>query len=275
MIKLITCDMDGTLVCKDGQLPSDFASLLNAMGERNVFFAVASGRPYRALYDILGPYGDDIIYISENGAYTRYKDEILLERTLDLDIIHHFASYFNSYEHGFLAACGLKSYYINWNNPEFLDSLSAFKIRYSIVEDLVKIEDKIFQLTVFFPNGINTVTNLPLYREFGDRYEFAITHTHWIDIYPKDINKGIGLEAVYKKLNIKPEETCVFGDFYNDIPMFLNAHHSYCMESAPNDVKIHAEHIIHGEGGHTVTRAIREIILNQRGLNVINSQLRV
>ena len=263
MIKLIACDMDGTLVCGDGQLPSDFSVLLKAMRESGIMFAVASGRPYKALYDIMSPYGSDIIYVSENGAYTKYKDKILLERTLDRGIIDRFASYFNCPEHGFLASCGLKSYYISHNTPEFLDSLSSFKIKYSFTDDLSKVDDKIFQLTVFFPGGVHTVKDIPLFHEFGNEYEFAITHTHWIDIYPKDINKGVGLDAVYRSLGIKPEEACVFGDFYNDIPMFLRAAHSYCMESAPADVKAYAKHIIRGEGGYPVTGTIREIMLAQ------------
>lgn len=263
MIKLIACDMDGTLVCNDGQLPSDFAVLLKTMREKGIMFAVASGRPYKALYDIMSPYSSDIIYISENGAYTKYKDRILLERTLDSDIIDKFASYFNSCEHGFLASCGLESYYTTYKIPEFLDSLSSFKIKYTVVDDHSKVADKIFQLTIFFPYGAKPVTDIPLYRQFGDQYEFTITHDYWMDVYPKGINKGIGLEAVYRFLNIKPEETCAFGDFYNDIPMFLKAAHSYCMESAPEDVRAHAKHIVRGESGYPVTRTIREIMLDQ------------
>jgi Cof subfamily protein (haloacid dehalogenase superfamily) len=260
MIKLIVCDMDGTLVCKDGQLPSDFALVLDAMREKGVLFAVASGRPYIALYDILNPYGEDIIYISENGAYTRYKNEIILKRTFDVDNIHYFASYFNCLEHGFLAACGLKCYYINRDNNELLDSLSSFKIRYNIVDDFTNINDDIFQLTVFFPDGVSTVADIPLYHMFKDKYEFAITHSHWIDIYLKEINKGVGLEAVYGYFNIKPEETSVFGDFYNDIPMFLKAQHSYCLACAPDDVRAYAKHLIDSECGKSVTKAIKEII---------------
>lgn len=271
MIKLIACDMDGTLVCRDGRLPSDFASLLESMYADGVLFAVASGRPYRALYDIMSPLGDNIIYISENGAYTRYKNEILLKRTFDRKIIHRFASYFNCMEHGFLAACGLKSYYINSHTPELLESLDLFRIRYEAVDDLSEVDDDIFQLTVFFPGGINTVEGIPLYHEFGDRYEFAITHTHWIDIYPKDVNKGVGLEAVYRKLAVTPEETCVFGDFFNDIPMFVKAQHSYCMESAPEAVKARAKHIVKGESGYAVTRTIKERLWPQRNLNRENS----
>lgn len=260
MIKLIVCDMDGTLVCKDGTLPSDFAMMLKAMRKNGILFAVASGRPYVSLCNIMDTFGDNIIYISENGAYTRYRKDILYKTTFDTGIIKHFASWFNCREHGFLAACGLKCYYIVNDISEFLDSLSSFHINYTLTDDLTCIDDEIFQLTVFFPNGVETVRDIPLYREFGDNYEFAITHTHWIDIYPKGVNKGTGLEAVYRRFGIKADETVVFGDFYNDIPMFLNAGCSYCLDTAPYEVKAHASRILYGECGYSVTEEINKII---------------
>lgn len=264
MIKLIVCDMDGTLVCKDGQLPSDFALMLDAMRENGILFAVASGRPYIALHDIMSTLGENIIYISENGAYTRYRHNILYKRTFDTGVIHRFASWFNCREHGFLAACGLKCYYIANDISEFLNSLSSFRISYALTDDFTDIDDEIFQLTVFFPMGVKTVRDIPLYREFGDSYEFAITHTHWIDIYPKDVNKGVGLEAIYRSFGIKSDETVVFGDFYNDIPMFLKAGYSYCLDTAPCEVKAHASHIIYGECGYAVTEAIKNILPGNR-----------
>jgi Cof subfamily protein (haloacid dehalogenase superfamily) len=264
MIKLIVCDMDGTLVCKDGQLPSNFASTLYAMREHGILFAVASGRPYVALHDIMSAFGENIIYISENGAYTRYRQNVIYKRIFDTSVINRFASWFNCTEHGILAACGLKCYYIANDISEFLDSLSSFKVNYILTDDFTDIDDEIFQLTVFFPMGVTTVKDIPLYREFGDSYEFAITHTHWVDIYPKDVNKGVGLEAVYRSFGIKSDETVVFGDFYNDIPMFLKAGHSYCLDTAPYEVKAHAGRIIYGECGYSVTEEINNILPGSR-----------
>lgn len=260
MTRLIVCDMDGTLVCMDGRLPADFKCTYGEMRKKGIFFAVASGRPYAALYEILSPYGEDIIYISENGAYTRYKDAVLYKRTFNTGVIHRFASWFNDRERGFLAACGLKCYYIIDDVSYFLNSLSAFRINYSLTESFDGLDDEIFQLTVFFPDGVKNVSEIPLYKELGGSFEFVATHTHWMDIYPKDVNKGVGLEAVYRSFGIKPQETVAFGDFYNDIPMFLKSGCSYCPETAPDEVKTHADHTICGESGYAVTRAIMRII---------------
>jgi len=258
MIKLIVCDMDGTLASLNSQLPPDFALTLEKMSEKNVRFAVASGRPYKALYDIFSPYGDNIIYISENGAYCRYKDEILYKETFDKKQIKQFEKYFNDREQGIIASCGYKCYYIKNTDIDFKDN--EFNIGYEIVDDFESIEDDIFQLTVFFENGIDSITDLPVFQELGHQYEIVKTHSYWIDIYQKHINKGVGIEKLYEKFNIMPNETATFGDFFNDIPMFKKVSHSYCMQSAPNDVKKHAKHIVYGMPGDSVTRVIRDII---------------
>ena len=44
MIKLIACDMDGTLLDSGKRLPADLFPTLDALRARGVSFAVASGR---------------------------------------------------------------------------------------------------------------------------------------------------------------------------------------------------------------------------------------
>lgn len=260
MIKLIISDMDGTLVTLESQLPSDFGLTLKKMKEKNILFAVASGRPYKALQDIFSQYDENIIYISENGAYCRYLDEILFQETFDKKQIKQFEKYFTGIDSGIIACCGYKCYYVNNTAVQFSNVLKDFRIDYEIVDDFENIKDEIFQLTVFFENGIDSITNLPVFNEMGHKYEIVKTHSCWIDIYKKHINKGVGIEKVYRRFNISPDETAAFGDFYNDIPMFKNVSNSYCMQSAPDDVKIYARHIVHGKPGDSVTQIIRDII---------------
>ena len=49
-------------------------------------------------------------------------------------------------------------------------------------------------------------------------------------------NKGVALQHIQKVLNIKPEETMVFGDMFNDLEMIQGAHHSYAMKNAHPEI---------------------------------------
>ena len=63
MIRLIATDMDGTLLDSKKQLPPDFDVVMRKLYERDILFAVASGRSYATLKKQFEDYLDDIVFI--------------------------------------------------------------------------------------------------------------------------------------------------------------------------------------------------------------------
>lgn len=55
MIKLVACDMDGTLLDSQKRLPADFPQVMTALKERGVCFAVASADNTLHFVGILKP----------------------------------------------------------------------------------------------------------------------------------------------------------------------------------------------------------------------------
>ena len=74
----------------------------------------------------------------------------------------------------------------------------------------------------------------------------------------KGVNKGLAISEIQKLLNIKQEETMVFGDYLNDLEMMQNAYHSYAMENAHSDLKKVARFIAKSNDDNGVVRAIKE-----------------
>jgi len=62
-------------------------------------------------------------------------------------------------------------------------------------------------------------------------------------------------------LGVTEEETLVFGDYYNDIPMLENAKNVFVVEGAPDDVKSYATRIVKSNDEYGVTQAIKEFVL--------------
>ncbi|MBF0208596.1 MAG: HAD hydrolase family protein, partial [Oligoflexia bacterium] len=50
-IKLIACDMDGTLLNANRELPPDFVRILKKIRKQGITFVVASGRQYANLLE--------------------------------------------------------------------------------------------------------------------------------------------------------------------------------------------------------------------------------
>jgi 5-amino-6-(5-phospho-D-ribitylamino)uracil phosphatase len=73
---------------------------------------------------------------------------------------------------------------------------------------------------------------------------YAIGYTAWLDIAPKGVDKGHGLEQVREKFGIPGDQVVVIGDGRNDIDMFRWAKalggFAFAMGQAPDEVKLEA-----------------------------------
>ena len=99
-VKLIAADMDGTLLDSNKNLSPDLFDLIKKLKEKDVKFAIASGRQYFNLLDNFKDVKEDLVYISDNGSIVYdnngksiYTDEINkheLKKALNLSLIHIF-----------------------------------------------------------------------------------------------------------------------------------------------------------------------------------------
>ena len=68
-IKLIACDLDGTLLHPGEREPrSEAFKLIDELHRRGIVFMPASGRQYASLRYLFAPVADELAYVCENGA---------------------------------------------------------------------------------------------------------------------------------------------------------------------------------------------------------------
>ena len=84
-IKLIFCDMDGTLLDGESNLPPDFDEVIGEVLRRGAVFAPASGRQYTALVLQMEKYADEFVFISENGTFAARRDEELFSSEMKVE----------------------------------------------------------------------------------------------------------------------------------------------------------------------------------------------
>ena len=80
------------------------------------------------------------------------------------------------------------------------------------------------------------------------------------DITDKGVNKGLAINKLQELLNIKHEETMVFGDYLNDLEMMESAYHSYAMENAHDDLKKVARFRAKKNTENGVVEKIKEVL---------------
>ena len=69
MIRLVTCDIDGTLLHgEETSIDAETLEEIRRLREKGILFCPASGRQYHSLRRLFAPVQDEIAYICENGS---------------------------------------------------------------------------------------------------------------------------------------------------------------------------------------------------------------
>ena len=262
MIKLIMSDMDGTLLDENGQLPQGFDDIIRQLQERNVLFAPCSGRQYYSLLDTFKGYEDDFIFLAENGTMVKYQGRELfscvMNKQLGLKALEETRDVSGIYE----VYCGRKGAYIL--REEFTEELQAELTKYyphaEVVDSFGDIEDEMIKASFFDDAGKAYERIYPRLRKYSGSFQVATSSDYWVDMMRFDINKGIAIQQVQKRLKIAPMECAAFGDFMNDVEMMSSVYYSFAMENAHPYIKKLARFTTASNKEHGVLQGIQKLI---------------
>lgn len=91
-------------------------------------------------------------------------------------------------------------------------------------------------------------------------YDVVTSDPFFIEITPKDINKGKSVEVILKNLNIPLHEAAAFGDSLNDISMLEKAGIGIAMGNAVEELKQIADFITISNDENGIAYALREYL---------------
>jgi len=262
LIKLIVADLDGTLLDSKKKLPKDFPALVEALSEKGIIFAPASGRSYLSLLSMFGAYKSRLGFICDNGCATYYKEELVriaeFERSEIIRILDLAFELGNLYP----GLCGLKGFYIQHRDESFLELVSRYFPHATIVDSLYDVVDTDSYCKISCSDRVDVETHgLVGLAGLTDKYDLLPSGETWLDIAPKGENKGTALRFLMKRLGISPDETMAFIDYVNDMPLIGTCSHIYAMKNGHPDVKAAAHHVTektNDENGviHTISKVL-------------------
>ncbi len=228
--------MDGTLLNDNHELHPDFWEIEKKLIDKGILFSIASGRQFYNLEAKFDRIKDRTMFFAENGTYVSYKGKELYINPLERESAIEFLEMGRKLDHTHLVLCGKESAYVETDDKAFINEISKFYERLTIVEDLTKVEDTILKVTLCNFNGVEDHT-FPHFVNYTDRYKVAIAAKVFIDITALDANKGNAIQGVQREMGISPDETLVFGDYLNDLEMMKVAKYSYAMKNAHPEIK--------------------------------------
>ena len=262
-IRLIACDMDGTLLDDEYAIHDDFWPLIEQLRTRGIVFCPASGRQYYNLLERFEPIADQLVFIAENGTYVVRGGAELSSECLHRDDAHQLIGV----ARGLAAAgsncgvvlCGKRSAYIERGDADFLVQVDKYYHRLERVGDLLDVDDSLLKLAVYDFDSSERVI-YPAFSRFRATHQVVVSSAHWLDVMAPQANKGAGLRHIQQALQITREQTMVFGDFLNDLEMMDEAAYSFAMANAHPLLKQRARFLAPGNADNGVVRTIKSVL---------------
>lgn len=238
MIKLVAADMDGTLLNSNKELSPNLFETINKLREKNVKFAIASGRQYYNLLKIFEDIKDDLIFISDNGSIVFEGEDNIFISEIDEQNLVEPIELIRTMDNSYPILCGEKSAYVENDDPEFLYNAKMYYERLEIVENILEVinKDRICKIAVYDGNGAET-NSYPKLQRFSDKLLVCLSGENWVDFMNLNVNKGHAIKRLQEIYSISYEECMAFGDYLNDYEMMQECKHSYAMANAHPKLK--------------------------------------
>lgn len=219
-IKLIACDLDGTLLLNGAQQlqPETCTLIARLMDEKGILFCAASGRQYANLQRLFAPVKERISYLCENGCLCYCFGKCIHREQMETDLAREIIQMIREEGSAEILVSGEKIHYVQPKDISFYHHMhNVVKNDVTIVPDLMEIPEPYLKISLFERGGLYDTEKWQ--RIFGSRCTVVAGQGEWLDMMPRGVNKGAGLLPILAHLGIDPSECMAIGDNDNDREM--------------------------------------------------------
>jgi Cof subfamily protein (haloacid dehalogenase superfamily) len=271
-IRLVVCDLDGTLLNGRKEISERNLEAIREARRKGVVTTICSGR----LYSMIGVYARrltlDVPFIASNGGavFDPVERKILHQELLPADEARLLF--------GFCRQNGLDYCALGSEGGFFSPGGRCVKRfeNYNRLAEEAGIETIPIRL---FDDGHENALRTPLHKSLIYRADegaealvenflrtrealgYTFSDAVVIDVVAAKVDKGHGVRQLARIMGVGKEEICVFGDYDNDLPMFREAGLAIAMGNACERAKDLADAVTSANDDDGVANALRKYIL--------------
>lgn len=230
-IKLITTDLDGTLLNSKKEVPEGFREWV--LKHKEIKMVIASGRQYYNIRKLFPGMEDSLVFMADNGGLVFENNKTIYINEMKKEDVIYCIEQFHEKEKLPVILSGEKSAYMEHSTEEAENNAHMYYERLEFTSDLRKCtqKDKIVKIAVFI-EGHKAEKRYNRLGDFHNRLEAALSGDCWIDIANKNADKGNAIMILQEKYGISAIQCMAFGDYLNDLHMLLRCAESYAMKNA-------------------------------------------
>jgi len=266
MIKLIACDLDGTLLDNDHNITADNVKVIEALKEKDIPFVIATGRIYPSAAEFSKDLGLTTPIIACNGAVIKdpVEDKIIKDYPVSTDsmielikICKKYDIYFHIYTIDTVYAERNERLIAKYNEWKKLDPKRSL-VKTAVVEDIVPVikDNIVYKLGIYVDEEGAKEAYEEMVKIPGITSCFSLTTL--VDIFNENASKGIAVQELAKMYDLNQENVMALGDNENDMPMLEYAGLGIAMKDARDQVKAAADEVTVSNGESGVAVAIRK-----------------
>ena len=198
-IKLIACDLDGTLLHPgERELRSEAFELIDELHRRGIVFMPASGRQYASLRYLFAPVADELAYVCENGTLVMSEGRAVVKRSMERSLAMVIANTVVAYPHTDMTLSCEGHIYTMSGNDAFVDHLRyVVHCDVAVVDRPEDIDEDVIKIAFQTPEVDQPAALEYFERLFSDRVDVMTSGTEWTDFIggkPSDENRIISLQ---------------------------------------------------------------------------------
>jgi len=242
--KIISTDLDGTLLNQDHQVSNFTKQVLTTAHQKGHTLIIATGRHHLDAMPILLDIKIPFYLITSNGArihnpekeliYQFNLDDAMARSVLTADIDDEITSVLFKEE--------------VWMTNKVNEKLNSFQKEMNyppLIVDFSQVTD-LSGIKILFTHSDNQKLeylkqNLQLH--FSDQFDFAFSLPICLELLHKQVDKSIAIEKILQIEKSNWNQTIAFGDGFNDEKMLLLAAKGLIMNNAPDNLKHKLSHL--------------------------------
>lgn len=242
--QLIATDLDGTLLRTDQSIGEEDRKALAACGERGIVRVAATGRSYYSAQRVLSDDAPiDYLVFSCGAGVLRWRDrELLHARMFPPHEALTIGNRLRSLELDFMVHTTIPDNHLFWysarqENPDLTARIAHYAqcVRGELSDEAYQMPVTQFLVTLSCDETVfgGLQEHFAPFAETIRSTSPFLPEYKWLELFPRGVNKGTGLEWLCATLGVAAEKCRVVGNDYNDLAMLERFPQSYVVANAP------------------------------------------
>ena len=257
-IKMIVCDLDGTLLDDNHCLAEETEAAIARFVDKGGLFTIATGRNWYAAKSIVKRLNINIPVICSNGSVLANEDEVLYQSVFSAAELSAFLDEAGRsgltvllFEHEGVHAYGHAAGMARFRQKE--------KVTCRRASSFAEIASVSAQKIVLLGSIEKSLALWKQYGMDGSRdYTFMQSESDFFEIVKKGENKGAALRRLARLQEVLSRDILAIGNHMNDLEMLVEAGVGVAVSNAYAELKMYADYVCTHSYGDGVIEAIEK-----------------